>query len=299
MPKFPIPHAAFSTTRTPWRPGLASRHSATARRAVMCSQGPRHAERVLTGYFGRENLLELHTAGEVLCSGVWDCQVQFEGQTLQPKSRWQETCWFSDRDTDYLELELRLGHGVRVERSILLAKQDRFVYLADAILPARLGPIDYLGSLPLAPGAALKEARQTREARLRRGRGEALVLPLGLGEWRADGEAGELAANDGKIQLRQQAPGGRLWAALWLDLDRRRTQRPFTWRRLTVAEDRRAVPNHVAVGYRVQAGAAQWLLYRSLGKKGNRTLLAHNLSTEMLVGRFTKAGEVEKLLEIE
>ncbi len=265
----------------------------------MCSQGPRHADRLLTSYSGRENLLELQSAGAVLCSGLWECQVRIEGQTLSPISRWQETCWFSDRDADYLELELRLERGVRVERSILLAKEDRFVYLSDAILPAQLGPIDYQCTLPLAPGAKLKRAGQSREVRVQAGRGAALVLPLALGEWRADGEPGELALNGQGIQLQQQAAGGRTLAALWIDLDRRRTARPFTWRRLTVAESRRAVPNHVAVGYRIQAGSAQWLVYRSLGKKGNRTLLAHNLSTEMLVGRFTKAGEVEKLLEIE
>jgi hypothetical protein len=265
----------------------------------MCSQGPRHAERILTSYAGRTNLLEVQSAGEVLCSGPWDSQVRFAGKLLSPVSRWQETCWFSDRDADYLELELRLEQGVRIERSILLAKEDRFVYLADAVLPAKQGVIDYQGTLPLAPGAKLKRAGQSREVRVQAGRGAALVLPLALGEWRTDREPGDLALNGQAIHLQQQAPGGRTLAALWLDLDRRRTARPFTWRRLTVAENRRAVPNHVAVGYRIQVGSAQWLVYRSLGKKGNRTLLAHNLSTEMLVGRFTKAGEVEKLLEIE
>jgi hypothetical protein len=67
---------------------------------------------------------------------------------------------------------------------------------------------------------------------------------------------------------------------------------------VTVAENLAAVPGDCAVGYRVQIGARQWLVYRSLGPKGNRTLLGHNLVSEMLVARFTR-GEVEALLEIE
>ena len=31
----------------------------------------------------------------------------------------------------------------------------------------------------------------------------------------------------------------------------------------------------------------------------NRTLLGHNLATEMLIARFDKKGEVEPLIEIE
>jgi len=49
----------------------------------------------------------------------------------------------------------------------------------------------------------------------------------------------------------------------------------------------------------VALGNRQWLIYRSLGQPGNRTLLGHNLSTEMLVARFDKSGEVEPLIEIE
>ena len=59
------------------------------------------------------------------------------------------------------------------------------------------------------------------------------------------------------------------------------------------------MPDHVAAGFRVQVSGRQWLGYRSLCPRANRTLLGHNLSTEMLVGRFTKDGLVEPLVEIE
>ncbi len=47
------------------------------------------------------------------------------------------------------------------------------------------------------------------------------------------------------------------------------------------------------------SGGHQWLIYRALASKGNRTLLGHNLVSETLVGRFRRDGEVESLVEIE
>jgi hypothetical protein len=68
---------------------------------------------------------------------------------------------------------------------------------------------------------------------------------------------------------------------------------------LTVAQDRRSVAADVAVGYRVQLGRKQWLIYRSLGSRANRTLLGSNLISEFMLARFTQQGEAEPLLEIE
>jgi hypothetical protein len=66
-----------------------------------------------------------------------------------------------------------------------------------------------------------------------------------------------------------------------------------------VAEIWAKQPNDVAVGYRVAIGRRQWLVYRSLARLGNRSLLGHNISSEMLVARFHRDGEVEALIEIE
>jgi hypothetical protein len=55
----------------------------------------------------------------------------------------------------------------------------------------------------------------------------------------------------------------------------------------------------MAVGYRLQIGNEQWLIYRSLTTPDIRTVLGKNLMHEFLVGRFTDDGQVETLLEIE
>ena len=93
--------------------------------------------------------------------------------------------------------------------------------------------------------------------------------------------------------------GNALFAPLFFDMDPRRFARRMTWRQLTITESPEIQPADVAVGYRVQLGKEQWLIYRSLAQQANRTLLGHNLSTEMLVARFDPTGEVEALVEIE
>ena len=69
--------------------------------------------------------------------------------------------------------------------------------------------------------------------------------------------------------------------------------------RFTVAADLQVQPDDVAVGYRAMIGNQQWLLYRSLARPANRTVLGHNLSTEMLLARFDRKGAVQPLVEIE
>jgi hypothetical protein len=90
-----------------------------------------------------------------------------------------------------------------------------------------------------------------------------------------------------------------LFAPLFLDLDPRRFASPVTWRRLTVAENLEIQPPGVAVGYRVQCGKKQWLIYRSLAPQGNRTLIGHNLCSEFLCGSLDRQGNVTTMVEIE
>ena len=99
------------------------------------------------------------------------------------------------------------------------------------------------------------------------------------GEARSKGRGTIPAKTDGQVTAQSSCEGGVV--------------------QLTVAESMKVQPADVAVGYRVARGGRQWLIYRSLAPPKNRTLLGHNLSTELLVARFTREGEVKPLLEIE
>ena len=150
------------------------------------------------------------------------------------------------------------------------------------------------------PAVEFQPEKETREGLLSAGKTMARVLPLALPEWRVDCRFGELTAGKVHLQLEQQRPGHNLACPLLIDLKRSRAGKPCTWRQLTVAESLEIQPHDVAVGYRAQCGRDQWLIYRSLAAKANRTLLGQNLSSECLVARFlAPAGEIDELVEIE
>jgi len=277
----------------------AATHSEWSEAAVLRPGWKPEEPRLAVTYSGESVRLELECAEEILWSGAWDLEVSRDGERLQPHSSWEEICWISDDDADYLELELEFEAGLRVQRHLLLAREDHVLFLADAILGDRPAELEYRGVLPLADGISFHPAGESREGFLR-GRGHlALGLPLALPEWRGAAGSGELVETDRGLELRQQARARAMMAPLFFDLRAGRMTHPFTWRQLTVAENLKIQPPEVAVGYRVMVGKEQWLIYRSLAPRANRTLLGHNLATEMLVARFGRDGEVEPLVEIE
>ncbi len=274
-------------------------HSGWAAATVLRPDWSRLGPRLTVLFPSQEVHMELECKGDVLWSGRWELEVRRDGEPAAPKSDWEEVCWVSDEDADYLELEIDLADGLRVQRQILLAREDGFLFLADVILGSRPGKLEYRSCLPLASGISFAGAGDTREGFLVGRRRRALVLPLALPEWRCDRRTGLLGRTDGHLELRQPAEGRSMFAPLLFDLQPRRRTPPLTWRRLTGAESLEIQPDDVAVGYRVKIGREQLLVYRSLAQRANRTLLGHNLSTEMLVARFDQYGEVDPLLEIE
>jgi hypothetical protein len=122
---------------------------------------------------------------------------------------------------------------------------------------------------------------------------------LALPEWRNSAARGSFQASEAGVELALSAEGECLFAPLFVDLSRKRIDKQLTWRQLTVGQLREIVPGDVAVGYRVQVGKSQWLVYRSLAPAAIRTVLGQNVMHEFLVGRFHPDGHVETLLEIE
>lgn len=274
-------------------------HSEWSAVAVLRPNWKPAGPRLVVTYPGESVRIELECGREVLWTGTWELEVSRDGERMRPDASWEEVCWVSDDDVDYLELEIALQGGLRVERHLLLAREDQILLLADAILGDRPANLEYRACLPLADGISFQPADESREGFLAGRRRLALALPLALAEWRGDSHAGSLDQSGRGLELCQRARARSMFAPLFFDLRPRRMTRPLTWRQLTVAENLAIQPPDVAVGYRVVVGKGQWLIFRSLAPAANRTLLGHNLATEMLVARFDRHGEVHPLLEIE
>ena len=276
--------AAVGILRADWSPGSAM---------------------LLTVHRDSHVVAELNLAEQVVFSGNVDPRVEVDGRDLALEGEWEQTCWQSDDDVDYLEIEIELQRGWRVQRQIMLARVDGLLLMADALLsPAgdtQPHDLAYHCQWPLASRWQYRSSEETAEGFLldESNSPRALLLPLALPEWRSGPPRGKLSADhSARLMLSQRARGSRLFAPLLIDFYPRRMRKQITWRQLTVAEQLSIQPADVAVGYRVQLGLEQWLIYRSLAPSGNRTLLGHNLTSEFLVARLDD-GEVEPLIEIE
>ncbi|MFM9067830.1 MAG: hypothetical protein ACKOUR_10950 [Planctomycetota bacterium] len=289
---------------------LPTEYSETARVASMRSSWEADDEIQLALAFPAQRVqLELNSRRRTLWSGSWQAEVRFDGQPLEPAGEWDEVCWLTDEQSDYLELSLPLTSGFKLERQILFERGAGSVYLADTVAGERPGRIEYRASIPLGTSVSGTAATETREWALRESTGRsparpakqplALILPLYLPEWRAQPAAGGLSCEAGRMEWSHAGDGVALCAPLWVTVDRSLMKREFTWRTLTVAENLQPITPDVAVGYRVQFGQRHWLVYRTLSRPGSRSLLGQNVMCDFLAARFQSNGSRDALVEIE
>lgn len=274
--------------------------------ATLRSGWGRGSLRVLFDFGARTHRLEIAAGDRLVVDGPWEFQGVVDGAAVEPQAPWTVSCHESDDDATFLEVTAPLPAGLQAERVIVLLPAARVVLLADAVtdagalLPPDRRPQHVLlrSRLTTAGGGALPED-ETREVMLQAGARHWRLLPLALPEWRTAPAPGTLECAGDVVEQRVEAHGGRVVAPLWIDADPRRARRPLTWRQLTVADSRRNLGRHEAVGFRVQVGQEQWLVYRSLDTPRNRTVLGCNVACEFLLGRIKASGEVSRTLEIE
>ena len=276
----------------------SSVYSESAQLASLRPSWLRGGEHLVVGHHEGAVRTELNFGSTTVWSGDWPVQLRVGGQLLEPQV-WEEVCWHSDDDVDYLELETNWNGSWRLQRQILLAREDHFLWLADAVTGPEVESLDYRSILPLAPGIEFRPEQETWEGCLTHHRRVARVLPLALPEWRAAAATGSLEAAPGGLLLRQQTRARGLYAPLFIDLSPHRMKWPLTWRHLTVGEKLQIQKPDVAVGYRVQIGGDQWLFYRSLADPACRTLLGQNVLHEFYAARFDTEGEADELLALD
>lgn len=293
-------HSGTDAAKAKRRLPAASFCVETAGVAVLRADWRPRSPQLAVNFSGPRLVTELSLGKRCVWSGAAEIDIRVDGYPLVPRQPWEQVCWESDRDVDYLELEQALSEDIRIERHLVLVRRAGVLLVADAVLGRLPRKIEYRATLPLGDHAQFHAADETREGILaQEKRALARVLPLALPEWRAGPSNGALESSAAGLVLTQSVVGRSLFAPLFVDLQPRRLAREFTWRQLTVGEDRQVVPRDAAVGYRVQIGRAQWLIYRSLSEPAMRTVLGKNLNSEFLIGRFNPTGKVKTLLEIE
>ncbi len=268
---------------TAWRPGWKHSHG-----------------RVALHYADGHVDLEVGTGKANLLLGRWESKIKVGDQWLVPEGGWEQNCWFTDDEVHYFELQRVYQRKIRVQRQLMLMRDENVLLMAEAVLGLEGQPIEYETALPLGDGISASEEKETRELLLADAKKpRAVVIPLGLNEWRIARAPGSLTADQGHLRLASKGMTRLDVATAW-DLDANRFDQPRTWRQLTVAENLQIVGRDVAVGYRLQLNTEQWLFYRTLATAGNRTVMGKNLSIEFYAGRFDpEEGFYEDLVNIE
>lgn len=237
---------------------------------------------------------------ETILNGNWTPEIAFNGETLQLRPETTTlNCWNCDHESDYLEFQVELSNGAIWQRQYALDKREFVLFVSDVFLGKESGRWEYRCLLPVTSELAVDEAAESRELRLLGAKSTAQVLPLSMGEWKADRSDDAFIAHEQGLEARQTRRGQGCLFAVAIDLDHKRAQRPATWRHLTVGENLKPVARDQALAFRFQFGRQQWLIYRSLTPLASRTYLGQNVYSEFAFDRFEEDGTAESLVCVE
>ncbi|MCO8122687.1 hypothetical protein NHH03_13145 [Stieleria sp. TO1_6] len=296
-----------SKGRLAWQVSLPESmlHDEDAKLACLLPEWDVRRGRTVVTYNGPDTSLDLMAGKSILISGCCETHVAIDGQTRQPIADWVATCEYTDDDVHYLELEQALDGGYALQRQIMVLREDRCCYFADAVVgdpsqPVGTGTVNYQLRMPLGPGISGQIEPETTELFLGDGRSRALVMPLSASEWKATHTSTTLAIADDQHLLVRCQGQGQLYAPLWFDLSRKRFDKQRTWRQLTVGHQLQLVPANQASAYRIQIGREQWILYRSLADAAPRTFFGKHMIADFYVARFNaKKKSFEDLITVE
>lgn len=283
-----------------------------AKRLPDCSG---HCEELLTGvlrgnWMPRSSKLAVQSvdgrqvvqvsARDGLVKGTWTPEIVFNGDTLKldPNSV-EVNCWNTDTESVYLEFEVKMSGGVTWQRQYALDKREHVLFVGDVFFGNDPGRWEYRCQIPLASGISVEDAHESRELRLIGPKSSALLLPLSMGEWKADRTDDAFIAGEQGIEAQQTRRGIGCMFAVAFDLDPKRSKRPTTWRNLTVSENLKPVARDQALAFRFQFGDLQWLIYRSLTPIANRSYLGQNVYSEFAFDRFLEDGTTDSLISVE
>ena len=255
----------------------------------------KHGKAMFT--FGSQSVALEVDAGVTLVSGDCTPKLEVDGKKLELVSEVGVSSYVRIDGGEFIELELDFG-DYKIERQLLLLSDEIF-FINDVVRGDEAAELNYECRYSVSESFELLPEKETNEFYVRDGDHFNLVLPLFMPEWKVEQCAGSVNLNDSQIVVKQTSNGKGMAVPLVIDLNQKRSLKPRTWRRLTVAEAMQKVGPDVAVAYRLQIGNEQWLIYRTVGPRGNRTFLGQNFAEDFFFAKIDRDGTVTPLLEVE
>ncbi|MAT14710.1 MAG: hypothetical protein CMJ46_05495 [Planctomyces sp.] len=278
-----------------------STQSDWAELALMRSNWALDADSIVVAHHeGAAPQIEMSALGERLFQGAWEVEVKIRGQKRKLTHEWECACWYSDKESDYLELALAITDEITVNRQIVLSRGDHFAMLVESSYPAGEQQVEISSRLPLATGVEATADQPTREWRLNVKKQAIRIFPLDEPQFKTYKTDGEMLIRDGMLEQRQSGIGGAI-NVLFLDWHPRRNRERVEWRNLTITENRRVVAPGEAFAARVRLKNRQWMFYRGLrsGWEWPRAVLGLHTNYETVLGHVSSTGDIEALVNVE
>lgn len=248
--------------------------------------------------FRQELSMHWQVLGDLICQDSWETQLRSRGKLLQPTSPWEATCWFTDRDGDYLELRRSYGE-VTLERQIFLARLTALLIMADTVKSPMANQLSLRWSLPQRRMVALGKKVPTRALDARVGKLTHRLLPLAFPADPSQPAGGNLLIQDSQIVYERAQTTDRLFLPLawtWAS-GNLPVQQP--WRQLTVTNDRRRVGPNEAIAYRIPVDGRQIVFFRAQVEATRYAFIGYQTMSECVLGEIDTAGDLEPWLLVE
>ncbi|MDC0574310.1 hypothetical protein OAO39_00105 [Pirellulaceae bacterium] len=280
----------------------ASFHSEWAQVAILRSGWGRKRRELAVCVSGTQVEIGLHSCGNRILEGRIEFTLEVAGVRLEPTGSWVETCWQSDSDADFLEMELEVNDCWRIQRQFCVSRRSGAVLIADVVLGTANSDVRHTLKMGTASGATFTAGNDGRELFVDTGNLHGLVLPIGLSEWPSDRSGSVRGDLTGANELELITRGDQLsalYCPLFFALTPKAAEKQYTWRQLVVAAKLTQEAQDQASASRIQVGGRQWLLYRSLTEQANRTFMGQNYASEFVFGEFLLDGKLKPYVEIE
>lgn len=244
--------------------------------------------------------IDITVQGRPILHGEWGLELQLGSTGIELAEEWSCVCWESQPEADYVELQMEGPGKLRVERLILLSREDHFLMLADSVSGAPPGPLALRSRLPLAHKMDVLPEPGRRSYWLNQSPARVRMLPLAFPADTVQSSPHRCTIEPGSVVLEHLANGQGLFAPVIFDFHPLHRRREVDWRKLTVTEEGRVVTSDVAAAFRWKIGREQWLLYRSLKTPTMpRAALGYHTGNGFVLGRFDTNGDVDPMLMVE
>lgn len=268
--------------------------------AMMRSQPSPLADLIAMEWHSAEPRICLAAFGRPILNGLWKSELQINAKPMSSVVTWNCTCWFTDQEVVFAELEAEGIPGTKLIRHVLLSTIDHFAILTDSLCCGQPDDeIQFRSMIPIDPFVSVDQEAVTRELKLRTSEFTVRVFPLWLPDDRIVSATGTISQEDDCLVSTVTGRGG-VTLPLLLDWNPTRRKAPADWCRLTVSEARRNLTAQEAGAARIRIGQHQLMVYRSLMRGGvPRTVLGLHTADESVYGKVEPTGLIEALVQVQ